>query len=472
MIPAWTKDNWRGKRVTVAGLGTFGGQIAAARFFLGLGAGVVVTDKKSREALEDSLLEVEALGATAVLGGHNEDDFTKADLVVASPAIPDESPYLAAARKAGVPVTHEMDIFFDLCRAPIVGITGSNGKSTTTALLAHLLSKAASGEGKRYGRCWLGGNIGRSLLLDAGDIAANDIVVLELSSFQLESLGARRVSPHGAIVTNITPNHLDRHGTFENYMEAKRNIARFQRSGDFLVLNADDEATASWHETGARVRWFGALKANSQNGVFSNGRSFVLICGKSREMALLPGGWQLKGVHNFMNLAAALAAAVELGVGLGVALAAAKDFKALPHRMEYVGTVGGVACYNDSIATTPESVEVALDSFTEPIVLIAGGYDKGVDLSPLASKAARRVKALVLIGKTAAALENAARLERADLEIVRAETFMDAITAALAASAPGDVLLMSPACASYDMFNNFQQRGDIFREEIRKLACS
>jgi len=467
-VTAWDRSTWSGKSVTVAGLGTFGGQVTAAKFFARLGAKVTVTDKKPREALEVSLNELDGLDIRYVLGSHDEADFTAADLIVASPAIPENSKYLQLASSAGVPVTHEMDIVFQLLRAGVVAVTGSNGKSTTTALLAHILGKCLAASGRKV---WLGGNIGKSLLLDAASIPPTDVVVLELSSFQLEDLGTLRLSPHGAVVTNLTPNHLDRHVTFEAYTQAKRNITRFQSSSDFLVLNADDPALKGWEKTEAKVLYFGKFSPQSREGVYFSGRSLVFVSNGSSAPVDVPKGWRLRGEHNLANLAAACAAAAPVGVSLADALSAAEDFRSLPHRLEYCATARGVEFYNDSIATTPESAEVGLDSFTQPIVLIAGGYDKGVDLSQFARKAARRVKALVAIGKTGDAIAAAARSENADLKILRPTAFHEAILAAYAEAAPGDVVLMSPACASYDMFNNFQERGDIFRKTAGDLAC-
>jgi len=464
----WSAGKWRGKRVTIAGLGTFGGQVAAARYFWDLGAEVTVTDKKAEDALEGSLSELDGLPVRFVLGGHDEADFTRADLVVASPAVPESSPYLVAAEKAGVPITHEMDIFFDLCRADIVAVTGSNGKSTTAALLAHILGKCPP---RGSGRVRLGGNIGQSLLLTARDIGPQDVVVLELSSFQLEDLGALKKSPHGAVVTNLSPNHLDRHVTFENYAGAKRNITLWQKEGDFLVLNADDANLAGWGKTRARVRFFGTYGAERPDGVYVSGRSLVNVAEGREARADVPSGWKLMGVHNLMNLATAAAAAVEAGAPFGRAVAAAGDFEPLPHRLEYVRTVRGVRFYNDSIATTPESVEVALESFTEPVVLIAGGYDKGLDLVSFAERAARRVKALVVIGKTGSRIAEAALAERPDLAVLRGADFRGAIRAAFESAAGGDVVLLSPACASFDMFNNFEERGDLFRRHVEELAA-
>jgi UDP-N-acetylmuramoylalanine--D-glutamate ligase len=468
-VSDWTARKWGGKAVTVAGLGTFGGQVAAAKFFAGLGARVTVTDKKTAEALKGSLEELAGLGVRTVLGGHDEADFAKADLVVASPAIPENSAYLAAAEQAGVPITHEMDVFFQLCKAPIWAVTGSNGKSTTAGLLALILKRHYAGEKKR--EVWFGGNIGRSLLLEAERIKAGDLVALELSSFQLEDLGAIGMSPHGAVVTNLTPNHLDRHITFENYARAKRNITLYQKEGDFLVLNADDANLSGWEKTRAKVLWFGAGAAAEREGVYFSGRTLVSVRGEKRETAEVPREWRLVGAHNIANLAAACAAAGEAGVGLAEAVTAAQDFEPLPHRLEYVATAGGVAFYNDSIATTPESVEAALESFTEPLVLIAGGSEKGVDLTRFAAKAARRVRALVVIGKTGEKIASAALAANPRLKVLRPRDFRGAVREAYGAAEKGDVVLLSPACASFDMFNNFEERGDLFRRYARELAA-
>ncbi len=468
-----TSEDWAAKKVTVAGLGTFGGQVAAAKFFVRRGAEVTVTDSKPREALGKGIHELDGLNVRLVLGGHREKDFTNADLVVASPAIPEDNRYLAAAEAAGVPITHEMDIFFSLCRAPIIGITGSNGKSTTAALLAHILTMHCRRQaGLGSGAVWLGGNIGRSLLLEVERILPQDLVVLELSSFQLENLGELGKSPYGAIVTNLSPNHLDRHGTFEAYARAKRNITLYQKPGDFLVINADDPNLAGWDETAAEVFFFGEDAAMGRKGVFISAGSLVSTVGGIREVVKVRRRrWKLKGRHNLLNLAAACAAAGKLGVPVEQAVAAAEDFQPLAHRLEEVGSVSGVRFYNDSIATTPESAVAALESFKEPIVLIAGGYDKGLDLEPFARRAARSVKALVVIGETGDKIAKAASVQNADLRIIRPATFGEAVAAAFDEAEPGDVVLLSPACASYDMFGNFQERGERFRREVERVRC-
>lgn len=469
-MKAVSAQRWEGARVSVAGLGTFGGQVAAAKYFAARGAAVTVTDTKPAEALAESIHALEGLDVKLVLGRHEREDFTEADLVVASPAIPETSAFLEAAAEAGVPITHEMDIFFELCRAPIIGVTGSNGKSTTTALLAHILRKALEAAGGP--RVWLGGNIGRSLLLETPGIAPDDIVVLELSSFQLDDLGEVGHSPHGAVVTNLSPNHLDRHGTFENYARAKRKITLFQGSGDFLVLNADDENLAGWEETAAQVSFFGAEASCGKNGVFVSGRSLVSITDGARVRTGVPDGWRPVGQHNLLNLAAACAVAGRMGVSLATAAAAAGDFEPLSHRLEHVATVAGIEFYNDSIATTPESTSAALKSFSAPVILIAGGYDKSVDLGAFAEGTGRAVKALVVIGATGEAIAAAAARANPGLPVLKASGMREAVGKAFTAAAAGDVVLLSPACASYDMFVNFEQRGEVFRQEVLAIMDS
>jgi UDP-N-acetylmuramoylalanine--D-glutamate ligase len=360
-----------------------------------------------------------------------------------------------------------MDLFFALCRAKIIGVTGSNGKSTTTALIAHILERCLSASGRAV---HLGGNIGRSLLLEAANIPESDLVVLELSSFQLEDLGALDVSPWGAVVTNLSPNHLDRHKTLEAYAAAKRNITRFQGEGDFLVLNAADPALAGWEETPAEVLYFGEGETAGRKGVFISGGSLVSTCGDETEKVKIPDDWPLVGRHNLENLAAACTAVSRAGVSLAEALSVASCFRALPHRLEKIGELRGVAFYDDSIATTPESAEAALGSFDGGVVLIAGGYDKGVDLSAFAAAAAGRVRSLVVMGQTSGQIAGAALAANRDLAVVRAANLAEAVEAAYEAASPGDAVVLSPACASYDMFANFRERGTAFRGEFERMV--
>ncbi|MCD6405331.1 MAG: UDP-N-acetylmuramoyl-L-alanine--D-glutamate ligase [Planctomycetes bacterium] len=276
-------------------------------------------------------------------------------------------------------------------------------------------------------------------------------------------------SPQGALVTNLSPNHLDRHGTFEAYARAKRNITLYQKPADFLVLNADDPNLVGWDETAAEVLFFGEGAGTGRKGVFISAGSLVSTVSGTREVVKVRRRWKPRGLHNLLNFAAACAAAGRLGVPIEEAVAAAEDFKPLPHRLEEIGSVSGVRFYNDSIATTPESAVAALESFNEPIVLIAGGYDKGLDLGVFARRAARSVKALVVIGETGGKIAEAASAQNAELGITCPATFDEAVAAAFDEAEPGDVVLLSPACASYDMFGNFQERGEQFRREVERI---
>ena len=456
--------DWQNKRVTVMGLGLFSGGVAVTRFLVRHGARVTVTDLKDEDELAESVAAVRDLGVRLVLGRHEEQDFADADWIVKSPAVPETSAYLKLARERGVAITSEVRLFFAYCRAPIVGVTGSNGKSTTTALLGAMLAETER-------TTHVGGNIGRSLIDEVDSIAPDDLVVMELSSFQLEDLGELRRSPRGAVVTNLSPNHLDRHGTYENYCRAKENIVRFQTKDDFAVLNADDKDLATWAPACGRVRRF-SVRGPVADGACLEGEKLVLKKGGCPLLLLSRREIPLIGEHNVENVLAAAAAADALGASTDAIATGVRRFKGLPHRIEHVGCVDGIDCYNDSIATTPESTIRALCSFDRPVLLVAGGYDKGAEFHELAREIRGSVRALVLIGKTAERIR--ACLDEGDglpqTQVLLAETIEDAVDVAIGAGQPGDVLLLSPACASYDMFTNFVERGNRFTAAVRARA--
>ncbi|HPY78190.1 MAG TPA: UDP-N-acetylmuramoyl-L-alanine--D-glutamate ligase, partial [Anaerohalosphaeraceae bacterium] len=337
MVP----ENLAGKRVLVLGLGRFGGGIGVSRFLVGEGARVTVTDLGEEAGLAESLSQLQGLPITFHLGGHQEQDFLESDLVVVNPAVKRNSPWLELARKNRIPLTAEMNLFFERCPAAIVAITGSNGKSTTTAMTRAVLEAGAGGKaGRKYNRVWLGGNIGKdNLLSEVKEIQAEDVVVLELSSFQLYDLGQIHRSPHVAILTNITPNHLDWHGTMDEYVKAKQNILRYQGKDDFAVFNRLDPCFREWQKcTPGQVRWYPAEPMEELKQ-------------------------KVPGRHNQVNAAAALAAGEIFGVDPQAARQALARYESLPHRLELVREFEGVRYYNDSIATTPESVIVAIESF-------------------------------------------------------------------------------------------------------------
>ena len=458
------RSRYAGKRVTVMGLGLFGGGAGAARFFVKEGARVTVTDTKTAKELEPSLEALAGLPVELHLGGHEEGDFREADLVVANPAVKLDSPYLEQARDAGAEVKTEVSVFAELCPARIVGVTGSNGKSTTTALAGALIKSSGI-------RTWVGGNIGGSLLEHLDEMGPDDVAVLELSSFQLPYLGEIGKSPHVGVLTNLSPNHLDRHGTMEAYAEAKSHIFRRQGAGDFAVLNRVLEEWDWWKGlTKGEVLGFG-LEPDLGDGGYVEGEELWLRVGGGVKSFARAGEMKLVGEHNMENALAAACAAWAVGADPGGFADALREFEPLEHRLELVRSLDGVDYYNDSIATTPESAIAALRSFPgRRVVLIAGGYDKGLEFSALAEEIAERASAVITLGATAEKLERAiAAAPGASLEVWREGDLQSAVCAAREVAREGSVVLLSPACASYDMFQNFAERGRMFREAVLGL---
>lgn len=419
------------------GLGRFGGQLAAIRYLLAQDARVVVTDSAGEAKLAESLRELDGLPLTFHLGGHLDSDFTDTDLVVVSPAVPPTNPFLLKAVAAGVPVVTEIELTLEriYARNPqqtVVGVTGTKGKSTTTALLGRMLASAFPTH--------IGGNIGRPLLNRLDAVAAGDLVLLELSSFMLHYLGRRGFRPRVALVTLVSADHLDWHGSLEAYIDAKRQLVRYQRPGDHAVLCAASEVARGFAQhTAADVHLYGPPAPAER----------------------IP--MRLPGEHNQLNAAGALLAATLLGVPRQQAVAAVADFGGLPHRLELVHEAGGVRYYNDSIATVPEAAVAALRSFPPDSVLqIVGGSDKGLDLTPLTDALRAQARAVLCIGtlgpKLAAAVGPKAEL---------CQTLDSAVARARRLARQGDVVLLSPGCASYDQFPHFEARGDAFR----RLVC-
>ena len=463
-MKAITRESFRGKKIMVMGLGLFEGGVGVTRFLVDQGADVIVTDLKVSDELGDSVEKLRGLPVAYHLGEHRDQDFSEVDAVIVNPAVPKDSPYLVLARENEVPLLSEMNIFFQLCPAPIIGVTGSNGKSTTTALVYEMVAR-----GER--RTWLGGNIGQALLPESHKISPGDVVVLELSSFQLEDLQQIKESPHVSLVTNVAPNHLDRHGTMEAYIAAKKGILIHQGKRDFAVLNADDAEVKTWAKDTRGQSLFFSREEEVDEGAFVHGDQLVLRVEKSEEVISLKKV-QIPGRHNRQNIAAAAVAARIAGIGANDIESAASAFQGLEHRIELFEEIGGVKFYNDSIATTPESAIAAMDSVAKPIVLIAGGYDKGTPFDAFARKIAGEADAVVLIGKTAPKIGKLVEKERKKAgrpEIFHEGTLEGAVRRALDAAAAGGSVLLSPGCASYDMFRNFADRGRQFKRLARAL---
>lgn len=455
------KTDLKNKQVLVMGLGSFGGGADSAAFACGQGAQVTVTDLADEAKLGETIRSLKEYPIQWRLGGHDEEDFRGADVVIVNPAVPPDNPYLQIARRAGAVISSQVQLFFERCPAKTVAVTGSNGKSTTTALTAHLLEMGVGQEGVDYDRVYLSGNIGNRPLLGLLEhLTERDIVVIEISSFQLEQLAQSRLGPDVAVLTNLSPNHLDRHGTFEAYCAAKENIFAWQRLDEknpaVSILNAEDPLCLQWY-----------AKYSGQSG-----RRCILFRAEDitetfREHFALPGR------VNLQNLAAALAAAEVFRVNPERLRKGITSFKGLENRMQLVAETDGVRWYDDSKATTPISTMAALNGMEEPKILIAGGYDKGISFDELGQCIARRCKAVVLIGQTAGkiavAIKNAGR---SDVIVQNAKDMPEAVCLCSKMAQKGDVVLMSPACASYDMFKNYQERGKVFREAVatgRKL---
>jgi UDP-N-acetylmuramoylalanine--D-glutamate ligase len=474
--PNWltVPPDWRGLHVTLMGLGSFGGGEGAVRFLAERGALVTVTDLKPAAALGTSVERVSALaGVTLHLGRHDPADFREIDLLVVNPAVQRDNPFLRLAIAAGVPLTSEMNLFWLLNRSRIIGVTGSNGKSTTTTLIHAMLQ--AAGFPVR-----IGGNIGRSLLPEVENLATTDWTVLELSSFQLADLDPLQRSPEITVVTNFAPNHQDRHASIDEYRNAKQTILRWQHTDDIAILNADDADVASWPVTGRRFTFGNSHTTDAQ----LTGDSIVVHSGKPVFELSLAASRSLPGRHNAANVAAAALAALAAGANVSSIRTGICKFQSLPHRLEFLGEHHGRRFYNDSKSTTPEAAIAALEAVASlgNIILLAGGADKHVDLTRFATAIREHVKAVALLGETAAILESLFRQPHPVFSgepqattppaFYHAASFTDAFEWALRQSAAGDVILLSPGCASLDWFANYEDRGRQFAQLVQEYRLT
>lgn len=458
--------NFKNKKVTVMGLGLFGGGVGVAQFLARQGARVTVTDVRTATELSPSVKQLEGLPISYKLGGHCDEDFVNADMVVVNPAVPRDSRFIRIARDNQVPMDSEINIFFQLCPAPIIGITGSNGKSTTTTLTGKILQQ------QTQRTAWVGGNIGKSLLLHLEKIQPSDIVVLELSSFQLEDLRNAQTSPHISAVTNISPNHLDRYPGMIEYIQAKKGIVAYQKPSDYTILNYDDPELRRWEkECKGNVLWY-STKNRLSDGAYIDGNSIVLsVKGKTATIPCV-SGIKIPGVHNLQNILAASCAAYLANAHEQHIENTITTFPGLEHRLELVRQINGVQYYNDSKATTPESAMAAVTAFQSPVILIAGGYDKGSDFEEFAGVCAKYTRTVILIGKTAKKIQELIIRKGGRNEtpsIFTSSTFREAFQQAIAIANSGDVVLLSPACASYDMFLNYEERGRQFKDMVLAL---
>ena len=448
----------RDKRVLVVGLGKSG--VASALFLKNHGARVTVSDSKPEAELRDEILLLLDHGVTVETGGHGDRTFRGQDLIVVSPGVPFDAPQLEQARALGEPVIGEIELAAQFIPGPIVAITGANGKTTTTTLAGKII---AAGKFSTL----VGGNIGTPAITFADQAKSDTWTVLEVSSFQLETIVSFR--PRIAVILNITPDHLDRHKTFENYVNAKARIFENQQPDDFTVLNADDPTTAALAaRTRAQIVWF-SRKREVDAGAFVRGGKVFFREGRSEREIMPVSEIPLKGAHNLENVLAGIAIGELVGCQPAQIREAVKNFKAVEHRLEFVAQVAGVDYYNDSKATNVDATIKALESFPANIHLILGGKDKGSDYSILNELLKQRVKRVYTIGAAAAKIESQIA---GTTEIVPSQTLENAIRRARESAAAGDIVLLAPACASFDQFENYEHRGRVFKEVVRSLPTS
>ena len=443
-----------GLRPLVAGAARSG--IAAARLLARHGADVRVCDRRTEDQLPEGARSLAGEGIACAWGREDAALLDDRDFVVWSPGIPENHPLALAARERGLPVIGELELGYLASRAPLLCITGTNGKSTTTDLTGALLRAA----GRDVQVC---GNIGRAICEVAEDVSASGLLVVEVSSFQLETV--QKLKPYVATWLNLTPDHGDRHGTFEVYGEAKRRLFERQDADDWAVLAADDPEVTSRRAGQGSVLHF-SVKGPVDEGAFLDDGHLVMAWRGGSERLMPRAEMRLPGPHNTANALAALATVMPLEPSPGTLREVLRTYGGLEHRLEPAGEVSGVRFVNDSKATNVGSMDVALQSFDRPVVLIAGGRDKGQDFAPLAPRVRAGAKHLVLIGEGAAAMERAWTGVPAE----RAATLAEAVAAAWRAAGPGGIVLLSPGCSSFDMFTDYEDRGRRFKEEVRRLS--
>lgn len=437
------------RRVLVMGLGRFGGGAGVCRWLGQQGARVTVTDLADESTLADSVAQLADRDIAFHLGRHDEGDLDAAELVVVNPAVDrHKSAFFTRILERGIPWTTEINLFLERCRGRVIGITGTTGKSTTCALLNEALTPLAS----QNRRVWLGGNVGGSLLGDLEAIGPHDLVILELSSFQLEAVPQIQRSPNVAVITNAWPNHLDRHGDFETYLSAKLNLFRFQQASDVAVVGSRDQALRRAVEV-----------------IASQNRARLVTVSDTAE----PFQLRIPGAHNQANAACAATVAGLLGVAASQARAAMAEFPGLPHRLQHAGKFDGVDYYDDSKSTTPAGTAAALASFGRPVIVIVGGRDRGDDVSQLVEAVIAGAQAVVCMGDSGSQIARAVAAVRGDRDrpaVEIASDLADAVGRARRRAAPGRVIVLSPGAPSYGEFVNYVDRGRAFVEAVNRRS--
>jgi len=458
----------KGKKITVMGLGLHGGGIGTVRFLHALGAKVIVTDIKSKEVLAPSLEKLKDLkGIEYILGQHRSEDFENVDMIIKTPPAPWNNKYIKLALEKKVPVEIDSSLFFKLCKNPIIGVTGTRGKTTTTSLIYEILKLAGKNPVKV--------GMGQISVLDKlNSLKKDSTVVFELSSWRLSALGRYKLSPQIAVVTNVYQDHLNYYPTMEEYIKDKKNIFLNQKQGDVSILNWDNEIV---RKLGEEVK-FETIKF-SENKI-ENGKSVYIENGKiyfnngiDSKKVLDLEKIKIRGNHNRENVMAAVAVAKFLGIENSIIEKTISDFKGIPHRLEFIKEIDGVKYYNDTAATSPDGAVCGINSFSEPVVLICGGSDKKLDMSSLAKVIAEKLKAVVFLkGEATEKIISALRKilpENEEREYRIVDSMAKAVELAKNASEIGDVVLLSPGAASFGLFNNEFDRGDKFRKAVEEL---
>jgi len=443
-----------GKKVLVVGMARTG--IATAKFLKAKGSLVTTTEAKPENEMKEAVQELKGMDLSTEWGGHQTETFLKQDLIVVSPGVDLSMDPVQKAIRHGVRVISEIELAYHFIHVPILAITGTNGKTTTTLLLGEMLKE----DGRKVG---VGGNVGEPLILFAEGGDRWEVLVVEISSFQLEAI--EDFQPRISVLLNITEDHLDRYSSYTDYIEAKARIFANQNSGDLAILNRDDPIVTQFGEKVKAKKVMFSMSEKLEEGAFSDGQTISLrLGGKGEEYSLAKT--PLKGIHNVENMMAALTTARMFGCSKKAVQDVLDRFKGLEHRLEFVREIGRVRFYDDSKGTNVGSVVKSLQSFSEPVILIAGGKDKNGDLSPLKEWVRKQVKHLILIGE---AKERMNRELGGLTDTVMAKTMEEAVSFARQKAKGGEVVLLSPACSSFDMFKDYKERGKVFKEAVRRL---
>lgn len=460
-------DNFKNKKIIVMGLGLHGGGLGVTEWLARKGAKLIVTDLKDRKELEPSLARLKKYKIKYVLGRHRIGDFRNVDMVIQNPAAPRESKYLAIARKNNIPIETDISLFFQLCPASIIGVTGTKGKSTVVTLLDKIFRAIRSST-------VVAGNIRVSPLKFLSRIKKKTPVILELSSWQLEGIEKHFISPHLAVITNIMSDHLNRYQGFKDYLEAKKNIFKFQEPNDFTVLNRDNKILRELdQEVVGRRFWFSRRYFPEENGCYiKNGMIIFRSMGREKKVCSI-SDIKIQGIHNLENVLASVSVAMISKIPVRVIRSVIKKFKGLPDRLELIRDYQGIQFYNDTTATTPEATQAALNTLytrDKKIILIAGGTDKKLSYKKLAQDIKKKVKALVLFKGTATVkLKKNLGVKGRKLIEEEVESMKEAVKRTKQMARVGDIVLLSPGAASFGLFQNEFDRGRQFVEEVRGL---